>query len=108
MSDIIDYYSNYDEWGRLDREPLEFRVNWHFIKNSLPPTGIVLDNGAGPGKYSMELAKLGYDVTLTDLTPRLVDIAKAVSLVWFINFRTFSCGMREIYSARQLSRNNGI
>jgi ubiquinone/menaquinone biosynthesis C-methylase UbiE len=76
MSDIIDYYSSFDEWGRLDREPLEFMVNWHFIKRNLPPGGNVLDNGAGPGKYSIELAKLGYRVTLTDLTPRLVDIAK--------------------------------
>ncbi|MDQ0111974.1 class I SAM-dependent methyltransferase [Paenibacillus harenae] len=76
MSDIIDYYSSFDEWGRLDREPLEFRVNWHFIKSNLPPRGKILDNGAGPGKYSMELAKLGHDVTLTDLTPRLVDIAR--------------------------------
>lgn len=76
MSDVIDYYSSYDEWGRLDREPLEFRVNWHFIKSNLPPRGQVLDNGAGPGKYSMELAQLGYQVTLTDLTPRLVQVAK--------------------------------
>jgi 2-polyprenyl-3-methyl-5-hydroxy-6-metoxy-1,4-benzoquinol methylase len=70
VRDIIDYYSSFDEWGRLEREPLEFRINWHFIKTNLPPKGKVLDNGAGPGKYSMELAKLGYNVTLTDLTPR--------------------------------------
>lgn len=75
MSEIIDYYSYFDEWGRLDREPLEFKVNWHHIKAILPQNGKVLDNGTGPGKYSMELAKLGYDVTLTDLTPKLVDIA---------------------------------
>jgi ubiquinone/menaquinone biosynthesis C-methylase UbiE len=76
MSDVIDYYSSFDEWGRLDREPLEFRINWHFIKSNLPSKGKILDNGAGPGKYSMELAKLGYNVTLTDLTPRLVNEAK--------------------------------
>lgn len=35
-----------------------------------------MDNGAGPGKYSMELAKEGYRVTLTDLTPRLVGMAE--------------------------------
>lgn len=73
---VIEYYSNFDEWGRLDREPLQFMVNWHYIKANLPPTGKILDNGAGPGKYSIQLAKLGYHVTLTDLTPKLVDIAK--------------------------------
>lgn len=76
MKHVIDYYSSFDEWGRLDREPLEFIINWHYIKEYLPPNGHVLDNGAGPGKYSMELAKKGYTVTLSDLTSRLVDMAK--------------------------------
>jgi ubiquinone/menaquinone biosynthesis C-methylase UbiE len=76
MNKIINYYNQFDEWGRLEREPIEFQVNWHFIKKHMPQNGYVLDNGAGPGKYSMELAKEGYKVTLTDLTPRLVEIAK--------------------------------
>jgi ubiquinone/menaquinone biosynthesis C-methylase UbiE len=79
---VIRYYQSFDEWGRLDREPLEFLINWHYIRQFLPPSGNILDNGAGPGKYSMALAQHGYRVTLTDLTPRLVDIArdKAVEL----------------------------
>jgi ubiquinone/menaquinone biosynthesis C-methylase UbiE len=76
VSNVINYYNNFDEWGRLDREPIEFQVNWHFIKKFLPKTGHILDNGAGPGKYSMQLAKEGYMVTLTDLTPKLVEIAE--------------------------------
>jgi len=76
MEHIVDYYSRFDEWGRLDREPLEFFINWHYIKHYISPQYNVLDNGAGPGKYSMELAKLGCHVTLSDLTPRLVDLAK--------------------------------
>jgi len=76
MSEIINYYNQFDEWGRLEREPIEFQVNWHYIKKYMPKTGNVLDNGAGPGKYSMELAKEGYQVTLTDLTPRLVEVAE--------------------------------
>ncbi|MFD2745814.1 hypothetical protein ACFSTH_05690 [Paenibacillus yanchengensis] len=32
-------------------------MNWHYIKKYMPKTGNVLDNGAGSGKYSMELAK---------------------------------------------------
>ncbi|ATP40253.1 SAM-dependent methyltransferase [Solibacillus sp. R5-41] len=76
MSNIINYYNNFDEWGRLEREPIEFQVNWHYIKKYMPLSGSVLDNGAGPGKYSMKLATEGYHVTLTDLTPKLVEIAK--------------------------------
>ncbi|MGF7049943.1 ubiquinone/menaquinone biosynthesis C-methylase UbiE [Paenibacillus sp. DS2015] len=74
--EIIDYYSSFDEWGRLDREPLEFTINWHFMKQYLPRLGTILDNGAGPGKYAMELAKLGHLVTLSDITPTLVDVAR--------------------------------
>lgn len=76
MEKVISYYSSFDEWGRLDREPLEFKVNFHHIIENLPNDGHLLDNGAGPGKYALELAKHGYRLTLTDLTPRLVDIAK--------------------------------
>ena len=76
MSEVINYYNQFDEWGRLDREPIEFQVNWHYIKKYMPKTGNVLDNGAGPGKYSMKLAKEGYQVTLTDLTQRLVEVAE--------------------------------
>lgn len=76
MESIINYYSQFDEWGRLDREPLEFWINWHYMQQHLPPRGNILDNGAGPGKYSMALARAGYQVTLADLTPRLVTIAK--------------------------------
>lgn len=76
MSNIINYYNKFDEWGRLDREPIEFQVNWHYIRKHLPKIGCILDNGAGPGKYSMKLAKEGYRVTLADLTPKLVEVAE--------------------------------
>ncbi|CAM2906043.1 class I SAM-dependent methyltransferase [Paenibacillus sediminis] len=76
MEKVIEYYNTFDEWGRLDREPIEFLVNCHYIKSNLPAKAQILDNGAGPGKYAIELAKLGHHVTLTDLTPRLVEIAK--------------------------------
>jgi ubiquinone/menaquinone biosynthesis C-methylase UbiE len=76
MDQIIRYYNQFDEWGRLDRAPLEFIVNWHFISRFLPDGGHVLDNGAGPGKYAMEIARGGNPVTLADLTPRMVQTAR--------------------------------
>lgn len=75
MDKVVKYYNSFDEWGRLDRQPLEYVINMHHIKNNLPAHGHILDNGAGPGKYSIELARQGYQMTLTDLTPRLVEIA---------------------------------
>jgi hypothetical protein len=31
LDKIINYYSRFDEWGRLEREPIEFQVKLHFI-----------------------------------------------------------------------------
>jgi SAM-dependent methyltransferase len=78
---VKEYYSDLGmrEWRRLMRTPysrLEFDTTLHFLKKYLPKHGYVLDAGGGPGRYTVELAKLGYDVALVDLTPDLLEIAK--------------------------------
>ncbi len=75
------YYaeSGIKEWRRLVKDPyhqIEFNTSLYFLKKYLPSKGLVLDAGGGPGRYTIELAKLGYDVVLLDLTPRLLEIAK--------------------------------
>ncbi|RUS45839.1 bifunctional 2-polyprenyl-6-hydroxyphenol methylase/3-demethylubiquinol 3-O-methyltransferase UbiG [Cohnella sp. AR92] len=81
MNKVVDYYTSFGdrEWRRLDREPLEFIINMHYIRQYLPASGRILDNGAGPGKYTMELARSGYQVTLSDLTDKMVEIARTKS-----------------------------
>jgi SAM-dependent methyltransferase len=67
------------EWKRLVRDPfhrLEFDTTMLFLKKYLPKRGLILDAGGGPGRYTIELARLGYDVVLLDLTPELLRIAK--------------------------------
>ncbi|TDF96183.1 class I SAM-dependent methyltransferase [Paenibacillus piri] len=76
MGRVVQYYESFDEWGRLEREPVELTVNWHFIRQYLPDQGHILDNGAGPGQYSLKLAQHGYSVTVSDITPRMVELAK--------------------------------
>jgi len=59
------------EWNRLVQDPyhrLEFIVTMHFLDKYLPKKGLILDAGGGPGRYTMELAKKGYDVVLFDLS----------------------------------------
>jgi len=75
------HYSKYGigEWERLTKHPynrLEFDTTMYFLKQYLPGKGLVLDAGGGPGRYAIELAGLGYDVILLDLTPRLLEIAQ--------------------------------
>lgn len=75
------YYSELGtkEWRRVVRNPyhrLEFDTTMYFLKKYLPKKGLILDAGGGPGRYTIELAKLGYDIVLLDLTSGLLDIAK--------------------------------
>ena len=42
----------------------------------LPGRARILDAGGGPGRYAIALAKMGHEVTLFDLTPALLDIAR--------------------------------
>ncbi len=67
------------EWQRLVKDPfhkLEIDTTLHFLKKHLPKKGTILDAGGGPGRYSIELAKMGYKVVLLDLAQANLDIAK--------------------------------
>ena len=67
------------EWRRLVRDPyhrLEYDTTMHFLTSYLPRGGLILDAGGGPGRYTIELAKLGYELVLLDLTPKMLKIAK--------------------------------
>ncbi|REK71670.1 class I SAM-dependent methyltransferase [Paenibacillus paeoniae] len=75
-STIQDFYEAFDEWGRLDREPLEFYVNLHYLRKYLPASGHIADIGSGPGKYAIELAQWGYQIGLADVMPRFVAEAR--------------------------------
>jgi 2-polyprenyl-3-methyl-5-hydroxy-6-metoxy-1,4-benzoquinol methylase len=71
------------EWARLEQPVdgrLEFAVNRAWITRYLPaPPARILDIGGGPGRYSIWLAGRGYRVTLADLSPALLDVARAKS-----------------------------
>jgi ubiquinone/menaquinone biosynthesis C-methylase UbiE len=69
------------EWNRLDQPidgRLEFEVHKAWISRFLPPPPArILDIGGGPGRYSIWLAGMGYRVTLADLSPDLLEVARA-------------------------------
>ncbi len=78
---VKEYYESYGvkEWKRLVKDAyhkLEFDTTMYFLRKYLPRKGLVLDAGGGPGRYTIELAKQGYDVILLDLTPKLLEIAR--------------------------------
>ena len=68
------------EWDRLDQPHdgrIEFAVHRAWIGRYLPHAPArVLDIGGGPGRYSIWLAEQGYGVTLADLSPELLAVAR--------------------------------
>lgn len=81
MRDPKTYYDKMGEkeWTRLVKDPyhrLEFEITMHFLRKYLPETGRILDAGGGPGRYAIELAKMGCQVVLQDISPVQLDIAR--------------------------------
>ena len=69
------------EWVRLTERlhaRLEYEVTTHALRRHLPPPPAwLLDAGGGSGRYTIDLAAQGYLVTLLDLSPALLDFARA-------------------------------
>ena len=65
------------EWERLDDNPrarVIFHVHRWYLQQFIKPGQHVLDAGAGPGRFTIELAKLGATVTVGDISPRQLDL----------------------------------
>lgn len=78
MNDIINYYNNYDEDGRLlkkNRLP-EYITTMRYIEKYLTHNSKIIEIGAGTGRYSVALADKGYDVTAVELVPHNIEIMK--------------------------------
>lgn len=78
-SGIIEYYENYDEKGRLQRDNshrIEYLTTIYYFNKLFNQNIEILDVCAGTGVYSFYLAEKGYHVTACDLVPHNVDLIK--------------------------------
>ena len=75
VSDIGDFYNNQvqTENQRLDNHQLEYDLTWRYLDQYLPAQGSILEIGAATGRYTVELAKRGYQVTAVDLSAGLLE-----------------------------------
>ena len=55
---------------------LEFESTMRLVERYFPKDGSVADIGCGPGRYSIEMLKRGYRVTLVDLSEESLEIAR--------------------------------
>lgn len=79
MNTVQQFYDGYGEkeWTRLERHRMEFALTMRLMEEHLPAAPArILDIGGGPGRYSIALAKRGYEVTLLDLSAELLAIAR--------------------------------
>jgi len=67
------------EWKRLERPTdgaVEYAVTLAALERHLTSDSAILDIGGGPGRYAIALAERGHRVTLADLSPELLKIAR--------------------------------
>ncbi len=79
MDYLNDYYGQYDEDGRLNRNrrgQLEFLTTMGYIQAYLKPGDRVLEVGAGTGRYSLTLAELGGEVTAVEPVKHNLEILR--------------------------------
>lgn len=78
MNYLEEYYNSYDEEGRLlsKHGQVEYLTTMKYIKESLERINepLLLEIGAGTGRYSVTLAKEGFDVTAVELIRHNLEI----------------------------------
>lgn len=65
------------EWDRLERSPeaeINFAVHNHYLRQYVQPGWRVLEIGAGAGRFTIELARLGCTIVATDVSPVQLDL----------------------------------
>lgn len=78
---IKQYYNAYGEreWERMVSSPaneVSFHIHKHYLNKYISKEDKVLELGAGAGRFSIELAQLADNLTVTDLSPEQLRLAK--------------------------------
>jgi len=75
---LNEYYNNHDEDGRLNSRhgQVEYLTTMRYIQKYIKPGMKILEVGAGTGRYSIALAKLGCAVEAVELIPHNIDVFK--------------------------------
>ncbi len=80
INEIRDYYDSSVEyeWNRLNNpySIIEFNSTMHLIRKYFSGKGSILDIGSGPGRYSLSLLKMGYSVSLLDISLNELNFAR--------------------------------
>ena len=76
---IRSFFDDYGEreWERFQADPaavVSLHLHTRYIQRYIQAGNTVLDAGAGPGRFTIELAKLGAIISVGDISPRQLEI----------------------------------
>jgi len=79
---IAAFFDDYGEreWTRFEdgtNTRASLQVHLHYLRRFVTPGDLVLDVGAGPGRFTVELARLGANVVVADLSPEQLELNRA-------------------------------
>ena len=79
---LNEFYSNYDEDSRLLQRhgSVEFLTTMRYIEKYIKPGDIVIEIGAGTGRYSHALARQGYTVDAVELIGHNIEVFRKNTL----------------------------
>lgn len=68
----------YDEWQKTFGGAVEHYVDWELLKGYLPKNrgAEILDAAGGTGRMTLPLAKMGYSITLCDISSGMLNVAR--------------------------------
>lgn len=78
IGDIAEFYDREPqaEDRRLGVHQLEYDLTWRYLNRYLPARGNILELGAATGRYTLELARRGYELTAVDLSPAELELCR--------------------------------
>lgn len=68
-----------NEWERFDRSPqgrVQFHIHNHYLQKHIKKGDRVFDIGSGPGRFTIELAKLGAKIAVVDISENQLRLNK--------------------------------
>jgi ubiquinone/menaquinone biosynthesis C-methylase UbiE len=73
-----EHAERYDEWYKTFHGAVEDHVDWELLREHLPKKrdARILDAGGGTGRITLPLAKMGYSVTLCDISSGMLNVAR--------------------------------
>ena len=93
----------YDEWYKTFRGAVDTYVDLELLKKYLPKNknARILDAAGGTGRITLPLAKMGYSVTLCDISTAMLAVAKQKMLREGVydKVKILECDIRKLYFA---------